>query len=302
MSGKNTKSRNTIQTQLRPGLQTAAPPSGEPPGSTEAQAIPDAAALKVELMTSLKEDIAEIIKKQLQETLGDSLSTIQLDLQTVKTQLANNKAATDATLAELKCTVGEVENALSECSDDIAVMKATISSLTANVAKLENKCEDLESRSRRNNIRIVGVPEGPGTCDTAAVSALLKEAFALEKEPLLDRSHRTLQPKPQPNERPRAIVCKLHYYSDCVDILRRARELRQIPLRGMTLSVFPDYTAKVARARAAFNEVRKLLRGIDGARYGLIHPARLRITFKGVEKDFISADEAKEYVQTLISG
>ncbi|CAG5896880.1 unnamed protein product [Menidia menidia] len=70
----------------------------------------------------------------------------------------------------------------------------------------------------------------------------------------------------------------------------------------MTLSVFPDYTAKVARARAAFNEVRKLLRGIDGARYGLIHPARLRITFKGVEKDFISADEAKEYVQTLISG
>ncbi|CAG5896879.1 unnamed protein product [Menidia menidia] len=198
MSGKNTKSRNTIQTQLRPGLHTAAPPSGEPPGSTEAEASPDAAALKVELMTSLKEDIAEIIKKQLQETLGDSLSTIQLDLQTVKTQLANNKAATDATLAELKCTVGEVENA--ECSDDIAVMKATISSLTANVAKLENKCEDLESRSRRNNIRIVGVPEGPGTCDTAAVSALLKEAFALEKEPLLDRSHRTLQPKPQPNE------------------------------------------------------------------------------------------------------
>ncbi|KAF4084924.1 hypothetical protein AMELA_G00111790, partial [Ameiurus melas] len=53
--------------------------------------------------------------------------------------------------------------------------------------------------------RIVGVPEGPDTCSTAAVAALLKDAFGLEKEPVLDRSHRTLQPKPKSGERPRAI-------------------------------------------------------------------------------------------------
>ena len=62
-------------------------------------------------------------------------------------------------------------HALTQCSDDIAEMKTTIKCLTANEAKLENKCEDLRSRSRRNNIRIVGVPEGPNTCTTAAVAA-----------------------------------------------------------------------------------------------------------------------------------
>lgn len=147
----------------------------------------------------------------------------------------------------------------------------------------------------------MGVPEGPDTSTTAAVATLLKEAFGLAKEPLLDRSHRTLQPKPKPGDRPRAIVCRFHYYSDCVDILRRARELRQVKVRDLTISVFPDHTVKIARARAAFNEVRRQLRGIAGAQYGLFYPARLRVTFNGVVKDFVSAEEASIYVKTLIS-
>ncbi|KAI4884053.1 hypothetical protein NFI96_008794 [Prochilodus magdalenae] len=304
MSGKNSKTRNTVQTQLRPGPQTVTTVSREPSDPAEAastHANPDIATLKLEVLASLRKDIADIFKKELQDTLGDALSTIKLDLQAVRTQLANDKAATDATVSKLKDTIGEMERALTECSDDIAAMKTTIQSLTANVAMLENKCEDLESRSRRNNIRIVGVPEGPDTCTTTAVAALLKEAFGLVKEPLLDRSHRTLQPKPKPDVRPRTIVCRFHYHSDCVDILRRARELRQIKVRDLVISVFPDYTAKIARARAAFNEVRRQLRGIAGARYGLIHPARLRITYNGVEKDFVSAEEASDYVKSLIS-
>lgn len=305
MAGKDVKTRSTIQTQLRPSPQVTTASSSEPSTPAESalsQADPDIAALKFELLASLRADIADIFKKELQATLGDVLSTIQLDLQAVKAQLAKDKANTDANVATLKGTVVEMEHALSECTDDIVQMKSTIECLTASVAKLEDKCEDLESRSRRNNVRIIGVPEGPVTCTTIAVAAMLKEAFALEKEPLLDRSHRTLQPKPKPGERPRAIVCRFHYHSDCVDILRRARELREIKVKGLTISVFPDHTAKIARARAAFNDVRRQLRGIDGVRYGLFHPARLRITHNGVEKDFVSAEKAGVYVKTLIDG
>uniref|UniRef100_A0A671URW1 L1 transposable element RRM domain-containing protein n=1 Tax=Sparus aurata TaxID=8175 RepID=A0A671URW1_SPAAU len=258
MSGKNSKAPNAIQTQLRPGQQTATTPSSEPSAPAEAastHANLDPAALKLVFLASLRKDIADIFKKKLQDTLGDALSTIKLDLQAVKTQLANDKAATDATMSKLTGTVGEMEHALTERSDDIAEMKTTTKCLTANVAKLENKCEDLESRSRRNNIRIVGVPEGPDTCTTTAVAALLREAFTLVKEPLLDRSHRTLQPKPKPGDCPRVIVCRFHYHSDCVDILRRVRELRQIKVRDLTISVFPDYTAKTARARFSSTDV-----------------------------------------------
>ncbi|KAL7835323.1 hypothetical protein SRHO_G00276700 [Serrasalmus rhombeus] len=192
---------------------------------SSAHTSPDITTLKLELLASLRKDIAEIFKKDLQETLGDVLSSIKSDLNAVKTQLAPDKAAIDATVSDIKNTVGEMERALTVCSDDVSEMKASIKSLTAQVNKLEDKCEDLESRSRRNNVRIVGMPEGPDTCTTSAVAVMLKDAFGLEKEPLLDRSHLTLQPKPKPGDRPRAIVCRFHYHSDCVDILRRAREL-----------------------------------------------------------------------------
>ncbi|KAL7870573.1 hypothetical protein SRHO_G00080700 [Serrasalmus rhombeus] len=67
-------------------------------------------------------------------------------------------------------------------------------------------------------------------------------------------------------------------------------------------TVFPDHTAKTAKARAAFNDVRRQLRDIEGARYGLLYPARLRITYNGVEKEFVSAEEASSYVKTLANG
>lgn len=68
----------------------------------------------------------------------------------------------------------------------------------------------------------------------------LKEAFDLAEEPLLDPVHRTLPPKPKTGEQPHAIVVKPHYYTDCVKILSRARELQWIKVNNLTDSVFPN--------------------------------------------------------------
>lgn len=78
------------------------------------------------------------------------MSTIRADLQSVKTQLA--VAASDAELITLKGTIGVMELSLSACTDDVVELKTKIEQLTAELSKLENKCEDLESRSRQNNI------------------------------------------------------------------------------------------------------------------------------------------------------
>uniref|UniRef100_A0AAV2KPN8 Uncharacterized protein n=1 Tax=Knipowitschia caucasica TaxID=637954 RepID=A0AAV2KPN8_KNICA len=104
---------------------------------------------------------------------------------------------------------------------------------------------------------------------------------------------------PSAGGRPRAVVTRLHYYSDCAEILRRARELQQIKTRDIAISVFPDYTAKTARARAAFNDVRRQLRDIGGIRFGILHPAKLHITHDGKQRDFISPEEAAKFVKTI---
>ncbi|KAI3358293.1 hypothetical protein L3Q82_014672 [Scortum barcoo] len=59
---------------------------------------------------------------------------------------------------------------------------------------------------------------------------------------------------------------------------------------GAAIFMFPDYPLSVARARSAFNEIRKLLRGRDNVCYSILHPARLRITHNGTEKLFQDAD------------
>ncbi|CAG6018144.1 unnamed protein product [Menidia menidia] len=198
----------------------------------------------------------------------------------------------------LKGNVTEMEKCLSVCTDDIVLFQAKVETMSKELIKLENKCEDLESGSRRNNLRIVGVPE-ENILSPTDVSALLMEAFELEKEPLVDRTHRTVAPKPNPNERPRAIVARMHNYAVCAKILQKARKLQQIKMRNMTMSVFPDHNAKTALARAAFNEVRRLLWGIQGVRFGIIHLAKLRITYEGVQHDFVSPEKAKAYVVYL---
>lgn len=81
MAGKNSK---TIQTQLRPSPQIATTPSS---GSSVASEVEGAsayanlniAALKLELLASVRKNIADIFKKELQDTLGDALPTTKLD-------------------------------------------------------------------------------------------------------------------------------------------------------------------------------------------------------------------------------
>uniref|UniRef100_A0A087YPT0 L1 transposable element RRM domain-containing protein n=1 Tax=Poecilia formosa TaxID=48698 RepID=A0A087YPT0_POEFO len=249
-------------------------------------------SLKKELLAALRDDFTAILKAEFHAVLGESLSSIKSELLSFKKELSSGLSAVQESFTGLNVTVAEMEKSLSTCTGIVSLRK-TVDSLTKTVAQLEDKCDDLESRSRRQNIRIIGVPEDdPLSASTAAVSRLLKEAFGFAEEPLLDRAHCIPIPKPKAGERPRPIIAKLHYYTDCVKILSKAREQQRIMVNGMTIFVFPDYTARTARARAAFTDCRRRLRGIEGVRFGLLHPARLRITHGGTTRVFTSPAEA----------
>ena len=211
----------------------------------------------------------------------------------VRSELQSYQNSVATELATLKGTTGEMEKCLSSCTDDIVTLQREVARLKAQSESLQDKCEDLESRSRRNNIRIVGVPESHDS-STGAVSALLQRAFSLTEAPVLDRSHRVLLPAPRQGDRPRVTVARMHYFQDCANILRLAREKQQIKLDGMTISVYPDYMARIARA--GYNGVRQQLRGLGGVRFGILYPARLRITHNNQERIFTMPEEAQTYI------
>lgn len=227
-------------------------------------------AFKEELLTSQRADFVTVFKDKILTVLGGEMSTIKQENQATKTELLSFKTAIQNQVTAMENTMSE--RGLSGCSDGVADLRNTVQQLSTQMAALEGKCEDLEGRSRRNNIQILGIPEDQGCCSTTTISALLKEAFQLDKPPLLDRAHQTLQP-PLQGAPPRAVVAHLHYFQDCSDILHHTREWRRVKVKDLTISVYPDYTAKVAHAQAAYNSIRQQLHKIKGLRFVLLHPA-----------------------------
>lgn len=82
---------------------------------------------------------------------------------------------------------------------------------------------------------IVGIKEGEEKgCPTDFVCKLIPELLGQDNfsRPVkIDRAQRSLRPKPQPNERPRIIIAKVHNDWDVIDILRLSR--LQAPLTIM---------------------------------------------------------------------
>ncbi|KAJ3585887.1 hypothetical protein NHX12_012295 [Muraenolepis orangiensis] len=112
---------------------------------------------------------------------------------------------------------------------------------------LSDKCLDLESRSRRQNVRLVGIEEGnEGNNPRQFCATVLKEILELEDVPRLDRGHRTLAPKPREGERPRPFVIRVHHGDVKDRILRLSSQKKQLFYKNKRVYIFPNFAPEVA--------------------------------------------------------
>lgn len=160
-----------------------------------------------------KESLAAELKTFLTTSLETSLAPIQTSLGTMNESLDYHNQ---------KLTV--VENTLTSHSDEIAKLRTRIDQLEKANAALASKAEDLENRSRRQNVRIVGIPEGlEGGSPAEFISKLLQRVIGNDifpTPPEVDRVHRMLVPRPAVGQCPRAVIVKFHRYQDKERVLR----------------------------------------------------------------------------------
>ncbi|CAM4635211.1 unnamed protein product [Leuciscus chuanchicus] len=128
----------------------------------------------------------------------------------------------------------------------LLALATTCAKLTDSNAKLVAKVTDLESRSRRKNIRVLGLPESiEGYNPTTFFSMMLAEVFGdkiLDSPPECDRAHRTLAWKPQPGQ----VKDK---------IIREARSMRgKLKYRDNLISIYKDYAPEVLEQRHQYQE------------------------------------------------
>uniref|UniRef100_A0A8C2Z916 L1 transposable element RRM domain-containing protein n=1 Tax=Cyclopterus lumpus TaxID=8103 RepID=A0A8C2Z916_CYCLU len=213
--------------------------------------------MKADILSSLKGEISKIIREELKSALAEDFNSLKSELQAVRSEISKNTTAIQTEVDHMKADIQDVKGGLSTWSDEVAAQEVTITSLQRQVTTLTDRCEDMEGRMRRCNIRIAGIQEQPDSSSPNTVAKVIKEVLQLDWDIKIDRSHRTAATrKPGDREKPRVIIAKVHNDGDAAEILRKARERAPLVYNGNRISIFPDYTPSVAKARAAFTDIR----------------------------------------------
>lgn len=222
------------------------------------------------------------------------------------TEIKDIYAKYEARLDTIQATVNDHQQRICDLehfANSTGDVDVKLAALASENAKLRAKVTDLEGRSRRNNIRIVGLPEGiEGTQPTIFFSRLLVEVLGAEvltSPPELDRAHRTLAAKPGPSNRPRAVLICFHQFQTRERVIRAARKLRgKLTYNGSSIHIFEDFTSEVAEQRAQYRDIMRKLYNM-GLKPVLRYPARLSIVMEdGTRKPFSSVREATDFVSS----
>nr|XP_014349403.1 PREDICTED: uncharacterized protein LOC106705180 [Latimeria chalumnae] len=108
--------------------------------------------------------------------------------------------------------ITETEQHISKIEDDREAENQRVQQLEQRIAAAAERIDELENRSRRNNIRIIGFPEGVEESNLIAfLQKALPGLLGLESEANLEmeRAHRALGPRPAQGQHPRAFIVKL---------------------------------------------------------------------------------------------
>ncbi|XP_066445282.1 uncharacterized protein [Eleutherodactylus coqui] len=176
-------------------------------------------------------------------------------------------------------TMTAAEGRISDIEDKMPPMQREVKGNTQNIAFLLTKIDDLENRSRRNNVRLVGLPERmEGNNPSEYIEKWILDLFGRDCfSPMfaIERAHRVPTRPPPPGTPPRPVLMKLLHFKDRDAILRRAREKGDIRSNGSRISFFPDFSAENQKKRGTFIDVKRRLRDLR-IPYAMLYPARLR--------------------------
>ncbi|KAJ4933513.1 hypothetical protein JOQ06_030339 [Pogonophryne albipinna] len=158
-----------------------------------------------------------------------------------------------------------------------------------------SKVGDLENRSRRSNLRFVGIQESAEGSDIIGfMSRLIPQLLgpdAFPTLPIIERAHRS--PTARQNSRARAIMIELLNFQDKVKILRLAREKKSLDYNGKHISIYPDFSPELTRRRRSFDPVKRKLRELN-MKYFLLYPCTLCVVVDGTQQRFSTHKDAEE--------
>lgn len=218
------------------------------------------------------------------------------------TKLESSMQDLKGELVRLEKRTTEVEDRISAAEDNGGRHERAIRYLLHREMDLTARCEDLQNRSRRNNMRIYRVPEGSEGAD---VAEFVKELLQAVLQPMpevnlqMERAHRSLTAKPRnPDAAPRSLIVRFVDYSAKDAILRQAWSQRQIVYKAIPIYFDHDYSPDLQKKRAQVRDVIKQLKQ-KNIRARCIYPAQLKVFMESGDKIYSTLSDALPKLQEL---
>lgn len=202
----------------------------------------------------------------------------------------------------LRERVKETEDRISHLEDAAAPIPERLSTLEKAASQWSMRADDLENRLRRNNVRILGLPERAEGADPCAfIESWLKTTLpdaALSSVYAIERAHRVPARPPPPGAPPRPFLARLLSSRDRDAILQAARRKGELRYNNSVIALFPDFSAALQKQRASFLHVKKRLRDM-GVQYSMLFPAKLRVVHDERSHFFTSPSDADAWVNAI---
>lgn len=215
-------------------------------------------------------------------------NTILKELREYRQEIRGEFAKTNSRLDEAEKRIVGNEERLQD-------MEEVLTGMLKILEQLQDKLTDQECRSRRENIRIYGIPEQKETSARTMIpfiETVLKENLGIPAttDLKIERAHRALAPLPPPGAKPRSIIVKFQSFK-MKEVIRLAWQKRGITLDGHKISFDHDYAPVILHKRKAYAEARRVLKEND-IRFQTLYPARLRVHYKEGPVTYDTVEEA----------
>lgn len=186
-------------------------------------------------------------------------------------------------IAEQGRHINSVEERVNTLEEAQAQCRATCSLLQMENKQMKAKIEDLENRSRRNNLRLVGVPELVPTRDLVALcekdmpialqmsaACKVEKAGATTSRPAKGRIAKTCSPGPKAKTSYSPLSGLLRQSFDPASLQKN--EKKTLEIGGSRILLVEDFSVDVAKCRREFSPLCSSLYQ-EQLTFALIYPA-----------------------------
>ena len=206
-------------------------------------------------------------------------------------------------LSEYSGRLDVAENRISTAEDAVTEMGVKLDITQKLLDSLTSKCLDLESRSRRSNMVIVGLKESTEGKDVEMflekwIPDLIGDPGVFSSPLPVERGHRLGKPR-MSGDKPRPLIMKFLNYRDKMKVMNTARAKGKLMHGNQQILFFHDHPQAIQEKRKKYDSVKRDLRAHGIEDFGIIHPARFRLDHGGRRHVFESPAEVETFMKNL---